>query len=89
MSAARIRIALNLYVFCTLGIFLATAPWSPVWDASTAVAAGSATAGVLRSGWVRGLVSGLGALNLLAAAAELRTLWRSFGGEAPGEDGRP
>lgn len=88
MSGARIRIALNLYVFSTLGVFLATAPWSPVWDASTAFAAGSQAAGVLRSGWVRGLVSGLGALNLLAAAGELRALWQSFGGDLPGDGER-
>ena len=79
--ASRIRTALLVYTFAALGVFLLAVPWSPVWEATTAPYVPTAAGPWLRSGFLRGLVSGLGALNLVAAWNEARALlW-------PGSDG--
>ena len=85
---SRIHTAVNLYVLCTLGVFLTVAPWSAVWDGATAVASASGWGAWLRSGWVRGLVTGIGGLNLAAAAREIRSLWTSYKDDpGPGRQG--
>ena len=71
---SRLQTALVVYVFAALGVFLVAAPWSPLWEASTAGYLPTAAGAWLRSGFVRGLVSGLGALNLAAAWGEARAL---------------
>lgn len=82
----RIQIALNLYVFSVLGIFLLAVPWTPVWEQATFVFLPTALGSWARSGWARGVVSGLGALDLLAATQEAGALLRSFrSGEGGGE----
>jgi hypothetical protein len=72
--ASRLQTAFFVYVFAALGVFLVAAPWSPFWEASTAGYLPTALGAWLRSGFVRGLVSGLGALNLAAAWGEAREL---------------
>ena len=72
---ARIRRALLLYAFTVLGIFLLVAPWSPVWEQATHVIDSVAIARWARSGWLRGLVSALGALDLWVALQMVRELW--------------
>jgi hypothetical protein len=81
----RIRPALRIYVFGVLGAFLATAPWTAVWDEGTFFLVSSSAAWV-RSGWFRGAVSGLGILDLVVAAREAALLWRLLrqGGEGDG-----
>ena len=74
---ARIRTALLAYVFGVLGAFLLAAPWSPLWDYATLSVAQYAFGPWVRSGWVRGAVSGLGALDLLTATREAGALLRS------------
>jgi hypothetical protein len=59
-----------VYAFAALGVFLVAVPWSPVWDSATAAYLPTVAGPWLRSGFVRGLVSGLGALNLAAAWSE-------------------
>lgn len=71
---SRLRTAFLVYVFAALGVFLVAVPWSPVWETSTAGYLPTAAGAWLRSGFVRGLVSGLGALNLVAAWGEARSL---------------
>jgi hypothetical protein len=75
---SRLQIAINVYVFAALGMFLVAAPWSPVWDTATTALLPTAAGPWVRSGFVRGLVSGLGALNLLAAVGEIRDLLRAM-----------
>jgi hypothetical protein len=81
----RIRPALLVYVFGVLGVFLAAAPWTAVWDAGTRFLLPTGAAAWARSGWVRGAVSGLGLLDLGVAVAEgaglLRLLRRDGGSE--------
>ena len=71
---SRIQTAFLVYAFAALGVFLVVAPWSPLWDASTAGYLPTAAGPWIRSGFARGLVSGLGALNLAAAWSEARAL---------------
>ena len=81
---ARIRTALVLYLFGALGLFLLAVPWTSVWDDVTAALLPQAIGDWVGSGWARGAVSGLGALDLVAAVREARSLWR---GLRSGSDG--
>lgn len=80
---SRIQSALLVYAFAALGVFLLAVPWSPVWDVSTAGYVPTPVGPWLRSGFVRGLVSGLGLLNLRAAWGEARSLLWPPAGEGP------
>ena len=76
--SSRLHTAILVYAFAVVGFFLAVAPWSPIWEASTAGYLPTPAGPWLRSGFVRGFVSGLGALNLAAAWSEARSLlWPS------------
>ncbi len=82
--SSRLHTAILIYAFAALGVFLVVAPWSPVWEASTVGYLPTAAGPWLRSGFVRGFVSGIGALNLAAAWGEARELlW------PPNRDGVP
>jgi hypothetical protein len=75
---------LLVYVFAALGVFLVVAPWSPLWDTTTAGYLSTRIGPWLRSGFLRGLVSGLGALNFIAAWNEARSLlWPGSGNGSP------
>jgi hypothetical protein len=75
---SRLQTAFLVYAFAALGVFLIVAPWSPLWEASTSGYLPTRAGPWLRSGFVRGLVSGLGALDLVAAWNEARSLlWPS------------
>ena len=76
----RIRTALSLYAFGVLGAFLLAVPWSPIWDHATLSVAPYALGAWVRSGWLRGAVSGLGALDLLVAVQEAGVLWQGLRG---------
>lgn len=78
---SRVRSAMSLYAFTVLGIFLLFAPWSPVWDQASVALLPAAAGLVVRSGWVRGLVSALGALDLFVALQVGRELWDSMRSE--------
>jgi hypothetical protein len=72
-----------LYLFGVLGVFLFTVPWTPFWDLGVAVVRPSWLGEAARSGWVRGLASGVGLLDLLIAGKEasvLRRLLRAIPG---------
>lgn len=57
-----------VYAYSVLGVFLLIAPWTPVWDqAAQGLLPQTAHVWAL-SGWVRGVVSGLGAVDLVVAA---------------------
>lgn len=61
-----------------LGLFLLVAPWTPIWTRATIALAPTAAGPWVASGWLRGLVSGLGALDLAVALQVLRELWREM-----------
>ena len=66
---------LFLAYFVEVGLVLLVVPWSPFWDRNYFLELWSALTDVTRSNLVRGAVSGLGIINLWAAAAELATLF--------------
>ncbi|MDX1387917.1 MAG: hypothetical protein R3344_01925 [Acidobacteriota bacterium] len=74
----RLRAVASLYILGLVGVFLVAVPWTPIWDRATLAFVPTALGGVVRSGWFRGAVCGLGALDLLAAAEEAGELWRSL-----------
>lgn len=75
---SRLRKALEVYAFAALGLFLIVVPWSPVWHSATAAYLPTMLGSWLRSGFARGLVSGLGALDLIAALGEAREFLRDL-----------
>ena len=75
---SRLRSALSLYAFTVLGSFLLFAPWTPVWGQAAAALLPEALGAWAQSGWLRGVVSALGALDLLGAAQVARELWGSM-----------
>lgn len=82
----RIGPALGAYVFGVLGVFLVLAPWTEVWERSTFVLAGTPAGAWLRSGFTRGLVTGIGILDLVVAFQEGAELWRRM---RSGDGGEP
>jgi len=73
--------AISLYTFSVLGVFLLAAPWTPMWEQASLVLGSDLLRTWLQSGWVRGVVSGLGALDLIVAAQEAGEILRSFRSE--------
>jgi len=62
-----------LVLFCFLvGGVLAALPWRPFyWDQNGWLMAHPAVQGVLRQGWVRGLVTGVGLIDIWIGVSEL------------------
>ena len=81
---SRIRTALFLYAFAIVGLFLLVAPWTAVWSQAIVGLLPTRVGRLALGGWVRGIVSGLGALNLAVAFQVAIELWREMGRE-----GRP
>ena len=75
----RIRSAILLDAFTVLGIFLLVAPWTPVWAQAVGALLQPPYVDWARSGWLRGIVSGLGALDLMVALQMLGDVWRHLG----------
>jgi len=85
---SRIRTALWLYAFGALGLFLLVAPWTAVWTQAVAGLLPDHLTAVALLGWVRGVVSGLGAVDLLVALHVARELWAEMRREDhPSHDG--
>jgi hypothetical protein len=63
----RIPRALALYAFVVVGVFLLLSPWTPIWMEVTRGLLPLNVQAWTSTGWLRGTVSGLGALNLLVA----------------------
>jgi hypothetical protein len=81
-----LRAALHAYVFGLVGVFLLAAPWSPLWENVALALSPTDWAGIARAGWLRGLVSGLGALNLWIALGAGADLWRIVRGARAAPD---
>lgn len=82
---ARIQAALTLYLFAALGVFLLAIPWTSIWDQVALALLPRALSEWVSSGWVKGIVSGLGVLDLAAATRDAGSLWRDLGSSDPGE----
>ena len=54
-----------------VGATLVLAPWTPLWENHPALSASLRLREILLSPWLRGAVSGLGFVNLAAAALDL------------------
>jgi hypothetical protein len=61
--------------FLEAGLLLIVLPWSRFWDRNYFAYAWPAIQPVLSNDFVRGAVSGLGVLNLVAAFAEIRPIF--------------
>jgi hypothetical protein len=61
-----------LVLFCFyIGVIVAALPWAPrYWDHNAWLTAHPAFHAVLRQGWVRGIVSGLGLLDIWIGLSE-------------------
>jgi hypothetical protein len=68
-----IRLLLIVF-FLEVGLVLAVAPWSSFWERNYFATALPMLHAVITSAYVRGAISGLGLVNLVAAASELRSL---------------
>ena len=75
---SRIRSALILYAFSVLGLFLLVAPWTPIWSRAAVVLLPTPAGAWVRSGGVRGVASGLGAVDLMIALQVARELRRQM-----------
>ena len=69
------RVVLVVY-FLEVGVLLALAPWSALWDRNYFIQAWPVIAEVAGNDYVRGAVSGLGLINLAAGCAEVIGLFR-------------
>ena len=79
---SRISAALLLYAFAILGLFLVLAPWTPLWATVAYGWLPDPFEGWMLSGWIRGVVTGLGALDLLVALQVGKELWARSDDEA-------
>jgi hypothetical protein len=75
---SRILSAFALYGFLVLGAFLLVAPWTPIWQQATLVMLPTGMGSLVNSGWVRGLVSAIGALDLIVALQLAGSLLEQF-----------
>jgi hypothetical protein len=86
---SRIRTALWLYAFGAIGLFLLVAPWTAVWTQAMAGLLPTPLGRVALRGPIRGVVSGLGALDLLVAIQFALELWERMRSEGLPEDVDP
>ena len=62
-------------LFLEVGFVLLVVPWSSYWDRNFFAQAWPALHALLTSNYVRGAVSGLGVVNVLAAVGEIADLF--------------
>lgn len=68
---------MKVYAFVCLGVFLAVAPWSAIYEYAVPLSTAPTRAGAwLRTGWVRGLITGVGLLDLYVALRAGIALYR-------------
>ena len=64
------RLVLVIF-FVEVGLVLTLAPWSAYWDRNYFAETLPAVHALITNNFIRGAVSGLGVVNILAAAADL------------------
>ncbi len=70
------RRLLIIAVLIELGLLLIVVPWSAYWDRNYFVQISPLVRAFVTNNYVRGAVTGLGAVNVLAALADLAMLVR-------------
>ncbi|MGE0815218.1 MAG: hypothetical protein AB7O28_25355 [Vicinamibacterales bacterium] len=70
------RRLLLIAVLIELGLLLIVVPWSAYWERNYFAQMFPVVAAIARNNFVRGAVTGLGAVNLLAALTDLAALMR-------------
>lgn len=68
------RRLLIIALLIELGLLLIVVPWSTYWDRNYFAQVSPVVAAVITNNYVRGGITGLGALNLVTAIAELAAL---------------
>jgi hypothetical protein len=71
-----LRRLLLIAVLIELGLLLIVVPWSAYWERNYFVQASPLVEAVVTNNYVRGAITGLGAVNVLAALADLAALVR-------------
>jgi hypothetical protein len=71
-----LRRLLIIALLVELGLLLIVVPWSSYWDRNYFAQWSPALQAVISNNFVRGAVTGLGAVNVLAALAELGAIVR-------------
>jgi hypothetical protein len=74
-EADLVRRLLFAAYFFEVGLLLVIIPWSTFWDQNALLEAVPAVYQWTRSEFIRGAISGLGALNIGAGLAELVAAW--------------
>lgn len=69
--------------FLEIGFALIVLPWSAFWDRNYFAQALPAVHGLITNDFVRGAVSGLGVINVLAGLVELISMVASRQGDRP------
>jgi hypothetical protein len=63
--------------FLEVGLLLVFVPWSPFWDRNYFAGLAPVVGEAIRNPYVRGAVSGLGLINIVAGLAELFSMFSS------------
>jgi len=71
-----VRRLLIIALLIELGLLLIVVPWSAYWERNYFAQMSPVVAAVVTNNFVRGAVTGLGAVNVLAALTELAALVR-------------
>ena len=72
-------LAVAFILFCLeIGLFLMFVPWSALWQHNILLGYSLTLRGLLLNNYVRGGVSGLGAVDVLLGLSELGRLWKSL-----------
>lgn len=70
------RRLLVIAVLVELGLLLIVVPWSAYWERNYFAQVSPAVEAIVTNNYVRGAITGLGAVNVLAALMELSALVR-------------
>jgi hypothetical protein len=71
-----VRRLLIIAVLIELGLLLIVVPWSAYWERNYFAQVSPLIEAIVTNNYVRGAVTGLGAVNVLAALADLAALLR-------------
>jgi hypothetical protein len=70
-----VAVLLSVLSSLLVGVILAVAPWTALWDANHILSPYPALRSVVLSSFTRGAVTGLGLVNILLALHDIVQLW--------------
>ena len=73
-------------LFFEIGVVLLVVPWMPYWQQNFFIDARPYVEPLLTSPFVKGAISGLGLVNVIAGFAELASLFLGGRGDSEGDD---